>query len=72
MSESHVFTSKVERFTQKQQNSQVGPGIYDVNSSSVAKSTFNKNRNGYVGQKEARFDDSMIRPNIGPGTYFKG
>ena len=31
--------------------------------------TYNKESGSYVGSKNARFDDTQIRPKIGPGSY---
>ena len=47
----------------------VGPGNYDPTNASFSKQSYNKNRNGYLGGKEARFDDPIIRPNLGQGSY---
>ena len=47
-----------------------GPGAYEVNNSGFAKESYNKTSDGYLGDKSQRFDDVMIRPNIGPGTYY--
>ncbi len=30
---------------------------------------YNKTNDGYLGDKSIRFDDVLIRPNIGPGSY---
>lgn len=60
----------MERFTYDRNNfNGVAPGQYDNSNTSFNKSNYNRNQKGYVGSKEARFDDPIIRPHLGPGSY---
>lgn len=47
----------------------MGPGQYETNKD-VLKLSFNKHLE-YTGSKQPRFDDTMVRPHLGPGAYFK-
>lgn len=49
----------------------VGPGNYDIGSLALVKKSYNRNQNSYVGSKNARFDETVVRPHLGPGTYHK-
>lgn len=47
----------------------VAPGNYDVSVPNFSSKSFNKRQEGYLGSRVARFDQTEIRPKIGPGTY---
>jgi len=67
----HYFSSKVERFAAYDKNGEVvvGPGNYEIDMSSLMKQSFNRHQE-YTGSKQPRFDDTKVRPNLGPGAYF--
>jgi hypothetical protein len=71
-SDTHNFKSNVQRFQggEKTGADFVGPGNYNVNNTSVLKQSFNRNQDAYTGSKQPRFDDTKIRPHLGPGAYF--
>lgn len=47
----------------------VAPGNYDINIPNFSSKSFNKRPEGYLGSRVPRFDQTQIRPKIGPGTY---
>lgn len=67
--DAYYFKSKVDRFLGQKSEISNGPGSYEVNKSGFEAKTYNKTHDGYIGDKSLRFDDSKIRPNIGPGAY---
>ena len=51
----------------------LGPGNYTDNANGFNQRSFNrKQQDGYIGNRMTRFDQSEIRPKIGPGTYNPG
>lgn len=68
--DSSNFASKVQRFgTNGTIQSGVAPGLYDVQKPNFSSKSFNKRQDGYLGSRVSRFDQTEIRPKIGPGTY---
>lgn len=64
------FVSKVERFqSDKSIMDSIGPGNYDLKGYDIQSKSFNRKGDGYIGSKMIRFDQTEIRPKIGPGTY---
>ena len=50
----------------------VGPGNYDNSETSFSYKCYNRQNNAYVGNRMARFDNTEIRPKLGPGAYNPG
>ena len=57
----------------------VGPGNYDNGQTSFSYKSYNRQNNAYVGSimlyvgnRMARFDNTEIRPKLGPGAYNPG
>ena len=48
----------------------VGPGNYDSSNSGFERESFNRKKDLYTGSRQPRFDNTKIRPNLGPGAYF--
>jgi hypothetical protein len=71
ISDTHNFSSKVDRFTKNRPEDEnpIGPGQYASTGTSLSKQNYNRNKHGYVGSKEPRFDGPIVRPHIGPGSY---
>jgi hypothetical protein len=67
--ESSNFASKVSRFGSNAANEGVAPGIYQIERQNFASNSFNKKGEGYLGSRAQRFDQTEVRPKIGPGTY---
>lgn len=67
----HYFSSQVERFKPNNKNANpVGPGNYDSSNSGFERESFNRKKDLYTGSRQPRFDNTKIRPNLGPGAYF--
>jgi hypothetical protein len=63
----------VERFeSDKNIMDRMGPGNYNSFDGSFNSKSFNRRPEGYVGDRNMRFDQTEIRPKIGPGTYNPG
>ena len=53
-------------------NERIGPGNYDSSESGFAYKSYNRKNNAYVGNRMARFDNTEVRPKLGPGAYNPG
>jgi hypothetical protein len=68
--DSSNFASKVQRFGGNLTMEEgVAPGLYEAHVPNFSSKSFNKRQEGYLGSRMPRFDQSQIRPKIGPGTY---
>lgn len=68
--DSSNFASKVTRFGNNAgTNEGAAPGIYQIQRENFASGSFNRKGEGYLGSRAQRFDQTQIRPKIGPGTY---
>ena len=60
----------MQRFAGDRSFQSVGPGNYDLVGEEFTGKSFNKG--GYLGSRGTRFDQTEVRPKVGPGSYKPG